>query len=215
MTGFQNPCTRGRSVVIELGNGLADGGLVQDLFLVDQARHEGGGADLVDAAWQTLGEIENSRQGIIGEERTGVVTSGPDVMPDVAERLGQIERAEVIADGQALVEGFMDREVKRAMQRGMADQDDGGQGLAVHLVREQESQGFEQGGFKQMRFIQDHERQAALGCGKIGEGLAQAGPVPGWQRELQGLVPDDRRQRVPDGASGSLVVRRTACRTAP
>src|SRR5450830_465300 len=91
-------------VVIELGDGLADGGLVQELFLVDQAGHERGGADLIDSSRQTLGVLEDSSHGILREERAGGVAGGPDVVPHVADGLGQIQRAEMIAHGYTLAE---------------------------------------------------------------------------------------------------------------
>jgi hypothetical protein len=37
-------------VVIELGDCFSDGGFVQELLLIDQASHQGGGAHLVDSA---------------------------------------------------------------------------------------------------------------------------------------------------------------------
>lgn len=40
--------------MIDLGNRLADGGLVQELLLVDQTGHQGDGAHLVDAPRQAF-----------------------------------------------------------------------------------------------------------------------------------------------------------------
>lgn len=41
-------------VVIQLSDGLADGGLIQELLLVDQASHQSGSTHLVDAARQAF-----------------------------------------------------------------------------------------------------------------------------------------------------------------
>src|SRR3990172_12406326 len=75
------------STVVNLGDGLAQGALIQALFLVNQARHEGGSADLVDAAGNALGVFEDALQGIVREERTGLVPGDLRLMLDVADGL--------------------------------------------------------------------------------------------------------------------------------
>src|SRR3972149_1917398 len=94
------------SVVVNLCDGLAQGTLIQDLFLVDQASHEGRGADLIDAARDALGVFEDALQGIVGEERTSLEPGDLRLMLDVADGFLQVEWAEVVAHGQALVEGL-------------------------------------------------------------------------------------------------------------
>src|SRR3970040_1843764 len=84
------------SVVIELGDGLTDGGLVEQLLLIQQARHQSRGADLIDAARQAFGVLVDSGDGIVSEEWPGGIAGGTDVMPDIADGLGQIERAKVV-----------------------------------------------------------------------------------------------------------------------
>lgn len=132
-----------RLVVIELGNGLADSGLVQELLLIDQTSHQSRGADLIDSSRQALGVFEDTSHCVVGEERASGVAGGTDVVPHIAHGLGQIERAEVVADGESLAESSMDREVQRVVQRGMAYQDDGRERLAVHLIAKQQSQLFQ------------------------------------------------------------------------
>ena len=132
------------SVVIELGDGLADGGLIQELFLVNQAGHtcpncgagagQGGGTDLIDAARHPLGVLEDARHRVVGEQWPGRVTGRAHVMPDIAEGLGQIKRTEVIAHRQSLAKGFMNCQVEGAAQIRMANQDDGGQRLAASRI---------------------------------------------------------------------------------
>ena len=127
------------SIVVNLGDSLAQGALIQDLFLVNQARHEGGGAHLIDAARNAFGVFEDALQGIVSEERTGLVPGDLRLMLDVADGLLQIEWAEVVAHRQALVEGLVDRELEGAPQIGMADQHHRGEGPTVHLVTEQQA----------------------------------------------------------------------------
>src|SRR5713226_7089166 len=62
------------------------------------------------------------RQSVIREERASTVTVGADVVPDIANGLGQIERAQVVADRQALAERFMHGDVEGAAQVALADQ---------------------------------------------------------------------------------------------
>src|SRR3990172_99569 len=99
------------SVVVNLCDGLAQGALIQDLFLVNQARHEGRGADLIDAARDALGVFEDALQGIVGEEGTRLEPGDLRLMLDVADGFLQVEWAEVIAHRQALVERLVNREM--------------------------------------------------------------------------------------------------------
>ena len=69
----------------------------------------------------------------------------------------------------------MDGEMQGAAQIGMADQDQGGEGLAVHLVAEQQAQLFQHRLGEQVGLVNDHERHAALGVEQVGEGFAHAG----------------------------------------
>ena len=82
----------------------------------------------------------------------------------------QVERAEVLADGQALIEGFVDREVQSATQVGVADREQGRQRLTVHLVTEQQAQLFEHSLGEQVRLVKDDARPAAFLAGPLGVG---------------------------------------------
>ena len=62
-----------RSVVLNVGDGLADRAFIQGGLLVNQAGHECGMAELVDAARQALGVLKDAGDGIVGEELTGGV----------------------------------------------------------------------------------------------------------------------------------------------
>ena len=97
--------------MINLGDGLTDGAFIKDRLLVNQARHESGRADLVDAAGNALGVFKDTLQGVAGVECTSLVPSDRGQMLDIADGLFQIKRAEVVAHTAPLIEGRVDREM--------------------------------------------------------------------------------------------------------
>ena len=103
-------------LVVEVGDGLADGAFVQHGLLVDHAGHQRGGADLVDATRQAFGVLEDAAECVVGKERPREVAGHADVVADVGDGFGQVERAEMVADAEALVEGFMHRQLQGATQ---------------------------------------------------------------------------------------------------
>src|SRR3990172_1797979 len=119
---------------MDLGDGLADGGLVDEVLVVDKAGQEGGGADLVDASGQAFGIVEEAGDGIVGEDGTGGVAGDADLVLDVGEGFGQVQGPEMVADGEALGERLVDGQAEGAAEVRVADQQDGGQGGAVPLV---------------------------------------------------------------------------------
>lgn len=136
VTGACWVCGRelGRLILVDVGDGLADGGVVDDALLLGEAGHEGGGADLVvDASWQPLSVIEDAGDGIVGEEGTGGVAGNPNVVFDVAGRLLEVHGAEMVADGDPLGEGLVDSEEQGATEVGVAHQEEGGQVAASAL----------------------------------------------------------------------------------
>ena|SRR3989304_5723192 len=76
-----------RSIEINVGDGFANGALVQHGLLIDQPGHQGGGADLVNAARNALGVFKDTLEGIVGEERAGLVACDVGLMFDIADGL--------------------------------------------------------------------------------------------------------------------------------
>src|SRR3989304_9595571 len=105
-----------RSFEINIGDGLANGAFVDPGFLIDQSGHQRGGTELIDPARHALGVFEDALDRIVGEGRPGRVTRDADLMFDVAERLLQIEWAEVIAHREALVEGLVHGQMQGTAQ---------------------------------------------------------------------------------------------------
>ena len=161
--------------MIDVGDGFADRAFIQCGLLVNQSGHERGVAELVDAARQALGVLEDAGHGIVGEERAGGVASDLDVVTDVADSFLKVQRAEVIAHCEPLIERLVDREAHGAAQIGMADQDQGRQGVAVHAVAEEETHLLQHRLGQQMRLVDNHEWGAALVGAQIGQGGADGG----------------------------------------
>ena len=86
-----------QSLVFNVSDSFTDSAFIEDGFLVNQARHQGSGAQLIDAAGDTLGVVENAGDGIVGKERASGKTSDADVVFDVAEGFLQVKGAEVVA----------------------------------------------------------------------------------------------------------------------
>ena len=80
----------------------------------------------------------------------------------------------MIAHGEPLCERFVHGQVQRPSQVGMTDQDQGGEGLAVHLVAEEQPQLFEHGLGEQVRFVEDDDGRAMLGGAEFFQGGANA-----------------------------------------
>jgi hypothetical protein len=127
------------AVLVEIGNGLADGGLFDHLVLFTGGHEESGGTQAVDQARDALGVFVNTRQGIIGEKCSGFVIGEFDMVADIGDGLGQIKRRQVEMGGNALVEGLMRGQFQDAAQLWLANQEQDAQGLAVHFSGEEQT----------------------------------------------------------------------------
>ncbi len=91
------------SVMLDIGDSFTDQSFVDDGFLVARASHQGGGADLVDAAREALGVLDagdsicfcQAKTGIVGEKGSGGKASDLDVVfDDIADGLLEVKRRE-------------------------------------------------------------------------------------------------------------------------
>ena len=73
----------GRNKSIQFSNGLADGGIIKDLFLFQAARNEGGGAEAVNLAGNAAGVFKNAFKGIITEWGTGKKTGNVEMVINI------------------------------------------------------------------------------------------------------------------------------------
>ncbi len=128
------------SIVVEVGDGLADGAFINHRFLVNQSGHERGRANLVDPPRDSFRVFEDALQRIVGEERSGRVARDAQLMLDVAQRFLEVQSREMATHREPLLKGLIDREVEHAAEIGMAYQDQRRERLAVHLIAEQQPQ---------------------------------------------------------------------------
>jgi len=151
--------------------------LVEDLFALRGAQEEGAAADVVDLAGDALGVIVDAADEAVAEELTSIA-SHVEVVLDVASGLFEVEGAEMIADGDALVERFVRSEAELVGQVGLGEQDEGKWRSGVHLIVEQEAKLVEELRGQEMGFVDDEEDEAAL-AGEVGEGRAELGEEAG------------------------------------
>jgi hypothetical protein len=90
------------------------------------------------------------------------------VVLDVSGGLFQVEGSEVVADGDALVEGFVGRKAEFVSQVGLAEEDEGQRGSGIHVVVEQEAELIQEVRGEEMCFVDDEEDVAAL-AGQVRE----------------------------------------------
>lgn len=112
---------------------------IEDLFGLGRAEQESAAADVVDLAGDALGVVRDASQETIAENlRLGA--GDAEMMLDRGEGLLEVKGAEVIADGDALVEGLVRGEAEELSQIRLTEQDQGEQGGGVHVVIEQEAE---------------------------------------------------------------------------
>ena len=100
---------------------------------------ESGATNVVDEAGNAFGLVVQGGDEGIGEKLAGVTGDG-QLMFDVSGSFGQVEGREGIADGDALVEGLVGSEAEFCGQIGLADQDEGEEGVGIEIVVEEEAE---------------------------------------------------------------------------
>jgi hypothetical protein len=145
--------------------------LVEDRFLLGGAEEKRSATEIVDPAGHTLGVIVDQSDEAIAEERI-VTASDAEVVLDVGGGLLEVEGVEVVADGDALVEGLEGGEAEFVGQLRLAEEDEGEQGGGVHVVVEEKAELIEDIVGEEMGLIDDEEDGAAL-ASQIGEGSVE------------------------------------------
>ncbi len=118
-----------QSSLVKFGNGFADGGFFEDLLLVGDTHEEGGGAEAVNLPRDAFGVIVNASEGIIGKKGCALVARELDVVADVSQGLGQIERREMKRGGEALEKSLVKGEAESAAQFSLANEEESAEGL--------------------------------------------------------------------------------------
>jgi len=97
---------------------------IEDLFVFGGAEQESTTAEIVDLAGDALGVVRNAGDEAIAEDG-GLGAGDPELMFDVGDSLPEVKGAEVVADGDPLVEGLVRCKAKKLSQVGLAEQDQG------------------------------------------------------------------------------------------
>src|SRR6202034_4137294 len=112
--------------------------------------------------------------GVVGEQ---VLSAAGElqVVADVAAGFLGRHAVHVVADGDPLVEGGQDAELDHAAQGGLAEQDGGERGLAVHVVVGEHADRFELGVVEQVGLVDEQDGGAAAFGGLAGEHVVGLG----------------------------------------
>jgi hypothetical protein len=113
-------------------------GLVEDVFALSSAQQEGATTEVVDLAGDALGVVVDASDEAVTEE-LALVASGVEVVLDVASGFFEVEGAEVVADGDALVKGLVGGEAQLVGQVRLTEENEGDEGGGVHVVVKQEA----------------------------------------------------------------------------
>ena len=106
----------GEGLDIKITDDALEVGLVEDGFFLGSTEKEGGAAEIVDPAGDALGVVVDEGEKAIGENRV-VATGDVEMVLNVGGSLLEIEGFEVVADGDALAEGFKGSEAEHCAVR--------------------------------------------------------------------------------------------------
>ena len=121
----------------------------------------------VDLAGDAFGVVEDAAEGVVAEELAALETGDVNVVLNVGDAVLQVEGLEMAADSQALVEGLVTGQAQGVAQGRLANQEEGGQGMAVHLVREQQSELLEGPGREEMGLVDNQQGKATTGLDQL------------------------------------------------
>lgn len=124
---------------LEIENDTLEIGFVEDLFLLRGAQEESATANIVDLAGHPLGVIVDTADETVAKDLI-LAASDAEVVLDVTGGLFEVKGAEMITDGNALVESLVGGEAQLVGQVGLTEKNEREQGSGIHLVVEQETE---------------------------------------------------------------------------
>jgi len=145
-------------------------GFIQDGLVFSKANEQAVEADAIELASDAVAELMSGVDESI-RERAALHANRPQVMFDVGGRLSQVEGLDMIADLDALVEGFEALEMEGVAQFGLADKNEGEGRSGVHVGVEPEAQFVQQAVAEQVSFVDD-DQGATAALGEVGQGVA-------------------------------------------
>ncbi len=151
-------CSWGDKVsnLVKVSDGLADGAIFDEIFVLDRTGDHGVGTETIDQARDTLGVVKDAGDSVIGEKRTTEKTGELDMVVDVGNGLRQIKRGKVVSSGQPLVKGFVNGKVQSMAETRLTDKEQGAERLAVHGGREKEAELLESERGEEVSFVKNN-----------------------------------------------------------
>ncbi len=110
-------------LAIEITDDALEVGFIEDLFALGGAEEESAAAEIVDPASNTFGVVVDTTDKAI-TEYLGLGTGDTEMVFDVASGLFEIERGEVEADGDALIERLERRETEFVSEIGLTEENE-------------------------------------------------------------------------------------------
>ena len=106
---------------------------IEDFFVFGDAEQESAATDIVDLAGDPLGVVVETGDKTLAKDL--ILRAGhAQLMFDVGDGLLKVKGAEMVTDGDPLMEGLVGSEAEELSQVGLAEQDQSEQGGGVHLV---------------------------------------------------------------------------------
>ena len=109
------------------------------------------------------------------ENRSSAAAGELQVVADVAAGFGVGHAGHLVADGDPLVQGGQHAELDHPAQGGLADQDGGERGAAVHVVVGEHADRFELVVVQEVGFVDDQDGGAAAFGGLAGQHVVGLG----------------------------------------
>src|SRR6266702_6337135 len=151
-----------------LADGSAGGGLVGDVLASGVGRDQRGDGQVVDGAGLAAGGLVDLGDGVVAEQVT-VAAGELQVVADVGGGLLSGHAGHLVADGDPLVQGCEHAELDHSPEGGLAQQDGGERGLAVHVVVGEHADGFQLVVVEEVGLVDDQHWGAASFSGFAGE----------------------------------------------
>ena len=114
-------------------------GFIQDFLVLGDTEEQGGATDIVNLTGDAFSVIKEAGDETVAE-KLSLIAGDPQVVLDVSSGFGQVEGGQLIADGDALMEGAVGSKGEFVGQIRLAQQDEGQMRGGVEVIIEQEAE---------------------------------------------------------------------------
>jgi hypothetical protein len=122
---------------------------------------KGTATKIVDFASDAFGMVKDARDKGIAKNLSLTVGNAEMVL-DIGGGFLEVEGRKVIANADALVEGFIGSKAEFVGEVGLTEQDEGERGSGIHIVVEQEAKLVKEFRRQQMSFVNDEKNETAF-----------------------------------------------------